>query len=167
VRRLWRSRHPDRVTRRLRFLLLGAGILELLVALWAFWTSSLSFGVRAWLSGYEGCMCEDCRANHIGVDSSPFRWTPLPFGYGADREDLAVRFGWAGVLTCGCALFVRWIPIPRRREAFRCSGCGYDLRGLPGPLCPECGNPFRGIRYPLDSRPADRGQDSGNDHHTS
>lgn len=26
----------------------------------------------------------------------------------------------------------------RRREAF-CLKCGYDLRGTPGPICPECG----------------------------
>lgn len=23
-----------------------------------------------------------------------------------------------------------------------CDKCGYDLRGLPGPHCPECGHPF-------------------------
>ncbi len=24
-----------------------------------------------------------------------------------------------------------------------CANCGYDLRGLPEPRCPECGRPFR------------------------
>lgn len=27
-------------------------------------------------------------------------------------------------------------------RAGRCATCGYPLRGLPGPCCPECGNPF-------------------------
>lgn len=25
----------------------------------------------------------------------------------------------------------------------RCASCGYDLRGLPQPPCPECGTPFK------------------------
>ncbi len=35
-------------------------------------------------------------------------------------------------------------PVPRE-----CPECGYDLRGLPEPRCPECGEPFfRPIRPP-------------------
>src|SRR5688572_3354921 len=29
-----------------------------------------------------------------------------------------------------------------RREAGLCGGCGYDLRGAPHRLCPECGEPI-------------------------
>ncbi len=31
---------------------------------------------------------------------------------------------------------------PREDEGVYCIKCGYDLRGLPGPTCPECGKPF-------------------------
>jgi len=38
-------------------------------------------------------------------------------------------------------------PIPIHDPAV-CSRCGYDLRGLPEPRCPECGTPFEPIHDP-------------------
>lgn len=35
----------------------------------------------------------------------------------------------------GCAL----LPCAQRDREGACSTCGYDLRGLPDPRCPECG----------------------------
>lgn len=46
----------------------------------------------------------------------------------------------------GAVLGAFYHPIRKRRRARRrlgcCGKCGYDLRGLPEPRCPECGTPF-------------------------
>jgi hypothetical protein len=34
--------------------------------------------------------------------------------------------------------------VQRRARAGRCVGCGYDLRGMSGRVCPECGIPVEG-----------------------
>jgi hypothetical protein len=36
---------------------------------------------------------------------------------------------------------VRRVSLQRKRRG-HCKNCGYDLRGLPEPRCPECGSPF-------------------------
>jgi len=33
-------------------------------------------------------------------------------------------------------------PVPPRWEEGHCGNCGYDLKGLPDPRCPECGESF-------------------------
>jgi hypothetical protein len=35
----------------------------------------------------------------------------------------------------------RFLRFPKRDESV-CQRCGYSLRGLPQPRCPECGEPF-------------------------
>gem|GEM_PF-4655967 len=37
-----------------------------------------------------------------------------------------------------------------QRDPFTCAHCGYDLRGLPGPICPECGRRAEGATGPAD-----------------
>lgn len=39
-----------------------------------------------------------------------------------------------------------------RRSSGYCSGCGYDLRGSPGPRCPECGTRFDGSEVETGTR---------------
>ncbi len=40
-------------------------------------------------------------------------------------------------------LGIAWLTFdryaPRVPGDLRCRGCGYDLAGVPGPICPECG----------------------------
>jgi|GEM_PF-2689821 len=59
------------------------------------------------------------------------------------------------LVTC---LIVGLVAVPRRRRLNwyidgRCTVCGYDVRGLEGPKCPECGEIARvrpRVRVPLD-----------------
>jgi len=44
------------------------------------------------------------------------------------------------LLSIAVALYVWYRRLPVRRG--HCASCGYDLRGSPGPRCPECGLPF-------------------------
>jgi len=53
----------------------------------------------------------------------------------------AVLFAFLGGLQWfGIASVIRWVV--RRKDRSRCRKCGYALRGLPEPRCPECGTPF-------------------------
>ena len=45
-----------------------------------------------------------------------------------------------GLQWFGIVSVIRWAV--RRRDRSRCRKCGYPLRGLPEPRCPECGTPF-------------------------
>jgi len=47
---------------------------------------------------------------------------------------------------------------PIAQDVF-CQSCGYNLRGLTGDRCPECGADIAGIRTPVTSAPSffDRG----------
>ena len=61
---------------------------------------------------------------------------PLPFAGFVALSGLV-----AGMIAAG-----DWVAVERPREALRrrrrlglCPRCGYDLRGSPGRICPECG----------------------------
>ncbi len=52
---------------------------------------------------------------------------------------------WLPTLPTGLAYGLLWIVDYRRRrirQRGRCRQCGYNLRGLTEPRCPECGTPF-------------------------
>jgi hypothetical protein len=49
--------------------------------------------------------------------------------------DVAVCVGFWGVVIGGCRFTRRWL----RCQRGLCAECGYDLRGLSGVPCPECG----------------------------
>jgi len=56
--------------------------------------------------------------------------------YGSIYGPWLVGVGFVVVLVRGLVF------VPRRSERGLCRGCGYDLRGLPEPRCPECGKSF-------------------------
>jgi len=97
------------------------------------------------------------------MDGSSLAWMAPLFETGDTR---IVRIVWWGVLnntlvivaTIACYLSAGWtlryvdrylawrtnIELQRKRNnallvATRCVRCAYDVRGLPGPCCPECG----------------------------
>jgi hypothetical protein len=51
-------------------------------------------------------------------------------------------------LIVGVARLTANLRRHRRRRRGRCPACGYDLRGAPGPRCPECGAPFARVARP-------------------
>jgi hypothetical protein len=60
----------------------------------------------------------------------------------------SIKVLWAGLLVDATGVVATaWMPLPvsavvrrvRRRRTGGCRGCGYDLRGLPTGVCPECG----------------------------
>jgi hypothetical protein len=75
------------------------------------------------------------------------RWIDIP---------ASVYGGLAGGVVGGSTMvMVRWLWRGRCRRFLRqelvargvpvCLKCGYDLRGLSGPRCPECGRPFDAV----------------------
>jgi hypothetical protein len=47
---------------------------------------------------------------------------------------------WMPILLLGAPCILLWMQRCRRRRApWQCHGCGYDLRGMSGEKCPECG----------------------------
>ncbi len=59
------------------------------------------------------------------------------------------------VLVVGCTPFVvrdvlRAVAFGMRHRANKCTTCGYDLRGLAGTVCPECGAPVSLSPHPVE-----------------
>lgn len=56
---------------------------------------------------------------------------------------LTIPTSWVLTAMLACTVFLTWLyqsrPVAWRR---RCQDCGYSLRGLTSPRCPECGKSF-------------------------
>ncbi len=109
----------------------------------AWWNSNYSSPAR-WAINRTvyapGCTCDDCiRAlGLVSLQPVSSGCTVLP----------AYRYAWGqlGILsaatgTLGVLPIFRRRPTARRADgvALRCTRCGYDMTGTPGPVCPECG----------------------------
>ncbi len=57
-----------------------------------------------------------------------------------DPDWLLVVPLWIPTGLCGVAAGASWWRWWRRKQASACVRCGYDLRGLPSGVCPECGH---------------------------
>ncbi len=131
---------------------MGLGAIILGTVAWsaadAWWHGSGGFHVRlaiARWNGYDGCTCSDC-AEAFGFGPAPRRhwdspWTICGCGRRAESDMRAV----AGAIGLALILGGRFLPVvppmrgERRRAKGLCPSCGYDMSGLPGPRCPECG----------------------------
>ncbi|MEZ6235518.1 MAG: hypothetical protein R3B68_15135 [Phycisphaerales bacterium] len=68
---------------------------------------------------------------------------PIPTGFAANTAFYAAAWG---IIAFG-AIGLRRLHRSRRG---RCPRCGYDLRGLPEPGCPECGRGRAAAAMPID-----------------
>jgi hypothetical protein len=77
-----------------------------------------------------------------------FTWAAKPGWIEWRAFDIAeLVFGGLGG-ACVLLALVRGVPLAARLApppVPRCAGCGYDLTGLKGPVCPECGTGFGGV----------------------
>jgi len=100
----------------------------------------ISFLVLASIAGFFGFLCIDFDEPKPGF-----------FGYvgpGGVPGVIRRTFGFLRGSIWICALYGLYLLVAAQRsrqgqqEEPRCRRCGYLLRGLPEPRCPECGTPF-------------------------
>ena len=105
-----------------------------------------------WAYGFPfPCVTYDqCQLSNIGevwrypVSSNSKAPLNLP------RCILPMPFALSAVVWAGAVSLVCWFAIPAaarhlRRKRGACTTCGYDLRGIATPVCPECGTPKSGF----------------------
>jgi hypothetical protein len=88
-----------------------------------------------------------------------FAWRHrLPLGLPEESMgQLALHVGTPVLLGAGAFLAGWKLGRRVRRLEGRCARCGYSLKDLPEPRCPECGTPFNPADYPdLSSSPPER-----------
>jgi hypothetical protein len=132
------------------------GILPAVVLSWVAYVLGLSLCswplrryATAWRVGFAGW----CIGGLLGFAlASP--WPP-------DRVHIAslvLSLVWFGGTSIAVLSALVWLHNRYRPplRAGHCVRCGYDLRGLADPRCPECGTPFS-TEAPRDQRPLDAG----------
>lgn len=113
------------------------------------------YGADLWWEYHMGddvCKCGDCRSQYWPGPATP-EWAYHSLGLALDglpnswvtEWSVLLAFGILGTTFVMLAMFRgRWLQAWRRRRERRWTHCecGYDLRGLPGERCPECGKPI-------------------------
>ncbi|MHC4090718.1 MAG: hypothetical protein ACYSVY_10660, partial [Planctomycetota bacterium] len=82
-------------------------------------------------------------ALHIGGFASSYAQTGLPPPLlSQPYDDPQVLVLWSMMLVAAVGAHAVARPRFHRFPPGHCQRCGYDLRGSPGPCCPECGEPI-------------------------
>ncbi len=120
------------------FVLTGLCVLAAMHNFGQTWTGyRVRLAIAKFATGYDGCACDDCGPQFLGI-SGPRRYGCFPPALRV--EDRATIWACAAFGTAAVTLAIPLAPsVARRHDPDRCAWCGYDLRGLPGPICPECG----------------------------
>lgn len=118
-------------------------VLLLVIDVCAAWKSELGFEARVArvrLRGSNGCTCADCADN-------------LGFGPGISRPNFGIcgtgrhsdhSLSFVHAAAClECAALIVYVGPRTKAPTGVCTTCGYDLAGLPGTVCPECGRDSR------------------------
>ena len=126
------------------------GVIQLLSVLLGCWGAYRRWVVQAallviWMGGWfltGRALCETI-LDWLRVPAD-LRLVPDPVTWGGAAVTLTVT-------TAGC-MIAAWVTCQlreyRRRALYQaglCGTCGYDLRGSPGPRCPECGTAFQQV----------------------
>jgi hypothetical protein len=82
---------------------------------------------RSWTDGFSKSQSQHVASPAWGIASKPIWWNLLLS---------AAVYGCVFWLLAGGLAAIRGVI---RRGRGRCGGCGYDLRGIGGAVCPECG----------------------------
>lgn len=132
-----RWKDPVRGARWRRRVVSGALAVSVLLGATAWWNSGLSWRARDGMNAlvYSGCQCDDC----IRAFGLVARSTGGPRGNFTAEIIGTVAVATAVVGLRGLSRTSE--PVPRRADgvARRCTKCGYDMEGVPGAVCPECG----------------------------
>jgi hypothetical protein len=88
----------------------------------------------------------------VGVVAIAASVYPCKLGLHWAEMDSGVVIGWLYAVAAGVGVFGLWLGISwaigdRSRGRRRCTRCLYDMSGLPGLRCPECGREFRSEKH--------------------
>ena len=80
-------------------------------------------------------------AYKFGRDDPPYAWLPRYFHSrsGYPQGDTLTLPLWIPLLLVAVPTAYLW-RTDRRAKPWQCAKCRYDLRGIEGGVCPECGN---------------------------
>jgi hypothetical protein len=98
-----------------------------------FWTA-LAGGVLLPLGFVGGTM--------LWQDPAVWRWTSALLVRSSSPLHVGAAIGCAAVGAAAVGVTRPWRRVGAPPEPWRCAGCGYALRGLRRPTCPECGAAF-------------------------
>lgn len=129
------------ITRTLIWIGVAAGVLALFGLGFFRPVERWLFEARVTWSGYDGCLCRDCRWVLFGF-TDPHDLVLLGFVLPGNRPILGLV---STAIAFGCwfaagSIWMRNWQAGRALKEHCCAACGYDLRGLrQGAVCPECG----------------------------
>ena len=134
---MWRTKRA--ILTRITWMLVVAGVPTVIFGTWLLWNCSDSVPLRAWMAGYDGCLCHDCVVGIVGMRSSWADYFRSVGGVGFYPAEMWWRLLLSGGILLGLAFLLVLL-----RRAFphfdgKCPLCRYDLSGLPHRRCPECG----------------------------
>jgi hypothetical protein len=123
------------------------------------WVALFCIGLLLGRVFYRNCVATGCAflatfavVSSLTGDVSP--WYIVHYGF-LSRGGYAAVYPWTHAVTFAVFLLVIyasfvvgvWVGSRYGRKHLGydgyCRKCGYDLRGLPEPRCPECGTPFK------------------------